>query len=122
VKVDEKWNVKVCDFGLTEFKPWDEKGRYGAIGTPLWMAPEVLQNKAYDESADIYSFGIVLWELLTHQDPYPEIRTFSDMIKRVCEEGHRPTIPPVHHFFSFEFYISFLFCVCLCFVLFCFVF
>jgi serine/threonine protein kinase len=92
--VDAQWCVKVCDFGLTEFKPWDEKGRYGAIGTPLWMAPEVLQNKAYDESADIYSFGIVLWELLTHQDPYPEIRTFSDMIKRVCEEGHRPTIPP----------------------------
>ncbi len=58
--MDENWNVKVSDFGLSHTKKHQEgfKGSYGAIGTPLWMAPEVLLNKAYNESSDVYSFGI----------------------------------------------------------------
>jgi sterile alpha motif and leucine zipper-containing kinase AZK len=61
--VDKNWNVKVSDFGLSHIKSHNEgwKGSYGSIGTPLWMAPEVLLNKEYNESADLYSFGIVLW-------------------------------------------------------------
>jgi serine/threonine protein kinase len=91
--VDDNWCVKVCDFGLTLVKKNEEKANYGAIGTPLWMAPEVLTNQAYDESADLYSFGIVLWELMTHKDPYPEINTFGEMLEKVCKQHHRPAIP-----------------------------
>ncbi len=47
------------------------------------MAPEVLLNKEYDESADLYSFGIVLWELLTGEDPFPNIDTYSVMLDQV---------------------------------------
>lgn len=43
----------------------------------------MLTNQAYDESADLYSFGIVLWELMTHKDPYPEINTFGEMLEKV---------------------------------------
>eukprot|EP00027_Filamoeba_sp_ATCC50430_P018551 CAMPEP_0168567218 /NCGR_PEP_ID=MMETSP0413-20121227/14878_1 /TAXON_ID=136452 /ORGANISM="Filamoeba nolandi, Strain NC-AS-23-1" /LENGTH=511 /DNA_ID=CAMNT_0008599375 /DNA_START=169 /DNA_END=1704 /DNA_ORIENTATION=+ len=92
--VDQNWNVKVSDFGLSHFKQQrQEKGNYGAIGTPLWMAPEVLLNKEYNESADVYSFGIVLWELLTQEEPFPDIETFEDMIERVCMQHERPPIP-----------------------------
>ncbi len=55
----------------------------GICSTPLWMAPEVLLNKEYDESADLYSFGIVLWELLTGEDPFPNIDTYSVMLDQV---------------------------------------
>ncbi len=47
------------------------------------MAPEVLLNKEYDESADLYSFGIVLWELLTGEDPFRNIDTYSVMLDQV---------------------------------------
>lgn len=42
-KIDEHWNVKVCDFGLSQVKLRDQKIRDGKSipGTPLWMAPEV---------------------------------------------------------------------------------
>jgi len=70
-----------------------QKGTYGAIGTPLWMAPEVLLNKEYDETADLYSFAIVLWEVLTMEDPFPNIETFSVMLDQVCIENQRPPIP-----------------------------
>lgn len=94
--MDDNWNVKVADFGLSHIKKHGERGlrgSYGAIGTPLWMAPEVLQNKPYDESADVYSFGIVLWELLTQEDPFPEIESFSAMIDTVVGDQRRPDIP-----------------------------
>ena len=63
------------------------------VVAPLWMAPEVLQNKEYDESADVYSFGIVLWELYTQKNPFEKIETFSAMIDSVVEEQQRPEIP-----------------------------
>jgi serine/threonine protein kinase len=34
-------------------------------GTYRWMAPEVIEHKPYDEKADVFSFGVVMWELLT---------------------------------------------------------
>ena len=63
--VDEHWNVKVCDFGLSQVKLREEKIRDGKSipGTPLWMAPEVLLGKDVDEKADVYSYGIGMYFL-----------------------------------------------------------
>ena len=41
-----------------------------AVGSPFWIAPEVIRGEIYDYRADIWSFGVVLGEILMHQDPY----------------------------------------------------
>lgn len=61
--------VKICDFGLARLRDYNTV-LTANVGTIHWMAPEVLTGTQYDESADIYSVGIVLWELFTGLCPY----------------------------------------------------
>jgi serine/threonine protein kinase len=60
-------------------------------GTPCWTAPEIIRGEKYDERVDIYSFGIVMWELLTRKQPYAG-RNFMGVSLDVLE-GKRPQIP-----------------------------
>jgi serine/threonine protein kinase len=63
----------------------------GNIGTLLWMAPEMFQSQAYTEKVDVYSYGIVLFELLTGDIPYQGENSFSLPVQ--VTRGLRPTIP-----------------------------
>ncbi len=100
--LDNKWNVKVSDFGLTKFRDELKKGgQAGQMqGSVHWMAPEIL-NETLDADyilADVYAFGslaltariahsicqqphtsspptgIILWELFTREQPYLGLR------------------------------------------------
>ena len=42
------------------------------VGTPYWMAPEVLSGKSYDEKADVFSYGIVVCEIISRLDADPD--------------------------------------------------
>eukprot|EP01018_Ginkgo_biloba_P011025 Gb_38813 [translate_table: standard] len=68
--VDKNWNVKVGDFGLSRFKHTTFLTTKSGKGTPQWMAPEVLRNEPSNEKSDIYSFGVILWELATEKVPW----------------------------------------------------
>lgn len=68
--VDKNWVVKVCDFGLSRMKHSTYLSSRSTAGTAEWMAPEVLQNEPSDEKCDVYSFGVILWELCTLQQPW----------------------------------------------------
>ncbi|NP_001234768.2 CTR1-like protein kinase [Solanum lycopersicum] len=68
--VDTDWNVKVCDFGLSRLKHNTFLSSKSTAGTPEWMAPEVLRNEPSNEKCDIYSFGVILWELATLRLPW----------------------------------------------------
>lgn len=72
--VDKDWTIKVCDFGLSRSK----KNTYlsakeGAAGTPEWMAPEVLRNEPSNEKCDVYSFGVIMYELVTGLEPWIDL-------------------------------------------------
>ncbi|KYQ88308.1 SH2 domain-containing protein [Tieghemostelium lacteum] len=94
--VDSNLTVKVCDFGLSQIKQRGENlkdGQDGAKGTPLWMAPEVLQGKLFNEKADVYSFGLVLWQIYTRQELFPEFDNFYKFVAAICDRQLRPPIP-----------------------------
>jgi serine/threonine protein kinase len=87
--VDESWNVKVADFGFARIK--EENATMTRCGTPCWTAPEVIRGEKYDERADVYSFGIVMWEVLTRKQPFGG-RNFMGVSLDVLE-GKRPQVP-----------------------------
>ncbi|KAF3570203.1 hypothetical protein F2Q69_00063659 [Brassica cretica] len=68
--VDNNWNVKVGDFGLSRLKHNTFLSSKSTAGTPEWMAPEVLRNEPSNEKCDVYSFGVILWELATLRLPW----------------------------------------------------
>lgn len=49
----------------------------GQIGTPAWMAPEVLRGEEYTLRADVYSFGVILWEVLCRAQPFKALNNFQ---------------------------------------------
>jgi hypothetical protein len=70
--LDAKMRVKITDFGLAKVKA-TTAGRTQIMttcGTPYWTAPEILLGKLYNESVDLYSYGMVLWELWTCETPF----------------------------------------------------
>ncbi|XP_074281560.1 uncharacterized protein LOC141606363 [Silene latifolia] len=71
--VDKSWSVKVADFGLSRVKHETYLTTKTGKGTPQWMAPEVLQNEHSNEKSDLYSFGVILWELATQKIPWENL-------------------------------------------------
>ncbi|KAI3459212.1 hypothetical protein Pfo_015875 [Paulownia fortunei] len=75
--VDKNWTVKVGDFGLSRLKHETYLTTKTGKGTPQWMAPEVLRNEPSDEKADVYSYGVILWELVTHKIPWDNLNSMQ---------------------------------------------
>mmetsp|Transcript_18630 Transcript_18630/g.47349 ORF Transcript_18630/g.47349 Transcript_18630/m.47349 type:complete len:119 (-) Transcript_18630:21-377(-) len=61
-------------------------------GTLRWMAPEMIRRLDYDQSVDVYSFGILMFELLTGDLPYKHYTPLQAGFA-VCERKVRPTLP-----------------------------
>ena len=57
--------VQVCDFNLARALKTDTVEPSATLNSPAWSAPERLQGKRYGKSADVFSFGVILWELIT---------------------------------------------------------
>jgi serine/threonine protein kinase/WD40 repeat protein len=82
--------AKVTDFGVSQILVPTTIGR--AVACPVWLAPEVIKNEEYSEKADVYSFGVMLWELLVRREFFGEIEFLSELQEAILD-GKRPAIP-----------------------------
>lgn len=90
--VDKNWGVKVCDFGLSRLKHHTFLSSNSTAGTPEWMAPEVLRNEPANEKCDVYSFGVILWELATLCIPWTGLNPMQ-VVGAVGFQNRRLEIP-----------------------------
>ena len=84
----------VADFGLARWMPHSGQAMTGETGTYLYMAPEVIRHEPYTGLADVYSFGVMLNELVSCQVPYLAMHiTPLQVAFAVADGGLRPTVP-----------------------------
>ncbi|TMW66853.1 hypothetical protein Poli38472_011969 [Pythium oligandrum] len=74
VLLNDEWNAKLSDFGVSREES-THRTMTSNVGSSLWIAPEVMMGNDYNEKADIFSFGILLTELDSHQLPYHNVKT-----------------------------------------------
>ena len=86
--MSEENTVKIADVGLAKAEV-DITGTLA--GTPVYMAPEVRHSRVYHSKADIYSLGLIMWEMWYAQQAFADApgKTFQDFFKWV-DEGNRP--------------------------------
>lgn len=98
--------MKVADFGTarlcSKLKTSHNEAAYSqlppsrtltrGVGTLLWCAPEVLCGGQYNHLADVYSYGVVLWEILTRRIPWEHLKKTWD-VSTAVEDGQRPAFP-----------------------------
>lgn len=89
VLLDEYYNARLCDFGIARYFDRLNKGPQQFIGTPTYMSPEQLQQKAYDEKVDIFALGTLLWELFSNEVPYDGLEAY-DVKTRVIAGDELP--------------------------------
>jgi serine/threonine protein kinase/Tfp pilus assembly protein PilF len=100
IMVDEGGNVRIMDFGIA--RSLERKSITGAgvmIGTPEYMSPEQVEGKEVDQRSDIYSLGVILYEMATGRVPFEGDTPFTIGVKHKSEVPRdplelNPAIPP----------------------------
>lgn len=90
--------IKLFDFGLAciidaASTSYDKTYQMsGETGSPRYMAPEVAQSKPYNQKVDVYSYGVILWEMMSKKKPFKKfgMEKYQEL---VVKQGERPKIP-----------------------------
>jgi eukaryotic-like serine/threonine-protein kinase len=104
ILLTRKGQVKVADFGLARCFAPDQQTLHltqsgVTMGTPLYMSPEQVQNRATDSRTDIYSFGVTCYHMLAGEPPFKGDTPFEVALQHVQSEAKplgeiRPDLPP----------------------------
>ncbi|XP_046991443.1 mitogen-activated protein kinase kinase kinase 7-like [Schistocerca americana] len=81
--------LKICDFGTAcDKKTYMTNNK----GSAAWMAPEVFEGSSYTEKCDVFSWGIILWEVLSRRKPFDDIGGSAYRIMWAVHTGERPPL------------------------------
>lgn len=70
ILLDAEGHVKISDFGLSKIMYSTNQKTYSLCGTPEYIAPEVILRKGYTQAADWFSFGSLIYDMLTGRPPF----------------------------------------------------
>ncbi|PRP81759.1 putative LRR receptor-like serine/threonine-protein kinase [Planoprotostelium fungivorum] len=85
-------DAKVADFGMSRQQMDDVQTTASTIGPIRWMAPEAMKERKYSHKTDVYSFGVLVWEIVTNREPYEDMDLMQVAIS-VMNNDLRPEIP-----------------------------
>ncbi len=91
IMIDNDGNARIMDFGIA--RSVEGKGITGAgvmIGTPEYMSPEQVEGKDIDQRSDIYSLGVILYEMLTGRVPFEGETALNVAVKQKTETPRNP--------------------------------
>ena len=92
--VNQEWDCKIADFGISTVS--NHTTKMTCVGTPVYMAPEVLLKNKYSMKADVFSFGMVLFQLITGQAPYNDVQcNQAQLMYKILYENLRPDLSPL---------------------------
>lgn len=101
--VNQEWRIKLCDFGLSRFATAENLLTIKQLrGTFAYCDPAIYNGEIFTTASDIYSLGIIIWELVNrvikrkYEQPYSEYKLAFDfdILVKASKEDLRPTIPP----------------------------
>ena len=83
ILIGENNNAKICDFGLAKTQSNDLQATSNK-GTPLYAGPEVYEGVNYNMKCDVWSLGLILYELVTGSSPFKHIKVIIIKILEIC--------------------------------------
>ena len=94
IVLDDNFYPYISDFGASKLSNSQQEqiSMESLVGTPLYMAPEIFANNQYSYKIDVYSFSLIMYELITGRPPkFTKQNKFKDIVKAV-REGKRPDL------------------------------
>ena len=91
ILLDENKLPVICDFGSSRRARIEEELKTGECGTPNYMAPEFIQAQQYNNKVDVFSYAMILWEMLTKMVPYENLNAAQAICQIIM--GKMPQIP-----------------------------
>ena len=92
-------HIKIGDFGVSKKLINNNIYAYTFVGTPYYLSPEICQNKAYDEKSDVWSLGVIIYELITLNKPF-DSQSQMGLFMKILKGKPAPIIKTIKHNYS----------------------
>lgn len=89
ILLDQNFLPRICDFGIARFE--NLEFMTAKVGTPVYMAPEIINGRNYNWKVDVYSLGMLLYEMAENVRPFRGYKV-SEIFEYVMHDNFRPTI------------------------------